>query len=163
MAVLDFLTRKTRFNQALKEVKRIEDTLGRPLKIADVGCGSGVFSDILKERGHQVTGFDQHNCDLEEGIPAVRGEFDLAVSLAVAEHINNWELFLSELSRIADNVILTTPSVYGKPLLDMLGFLRLCDREHILDHKHYLTSQQLRQSGYDPSYFLCGLNQIALR
>jgi len=161
MAVLDFLTKKTRYSQALSELVHVEKIYCRPLQVADVGSGSEEFKKLLEARGHQVKGFDQHNCDLETGIPAKTGEFDLAICLAVAEHIDNWPLLLKELNRVADNTIMTTPSVFGKPVLDLLAALRLCDREHIKDHKHYLTRQDLEKAGYKTEYFLFGLNQKA--
>jgi len=50
---------------------------------------------------------------------------DLVCSLAVIEHLNSPDNYLSEIKRIlrtGGTCIMTTPSVYGKPVLEFLAY-----------------------------------------
>ena len=166
MAVLDFLTRKTRYSRVLPLVEEVEKRYSRPLKVLDAGGAAGDFHRVLRDRGHRVLVCDvdpiaDKIVDLEKPLPFKDKDFDLAVSLAVVEHLNNWEQFLKELKRVSRNVIITTPTTLGKPVLEMLAFLNLVNREHIKDHKVYLGKNQISAQGYDYSQFLFGLNSVA--
>jgi len=58
-------------------------------------------------------------------------------------------------------LILPFPS-RSKPVLEFLAFLRLINRDHIKDHKHYLDKTQIEFLGFRHKYFLFGLNQICV-
>lgn len=161
MALLDQVIQKMRFRQVLNHVEPIENLYGRALRVVDVGAGRGEFSRLLQARGHQVLGLDTHNCNLEQGLPCADRAYDLAVCIAVVEHLHQWKKLLAELQRVADHVVLTTPSPYGRPVLNFLAFLRLANPAHIADHKHYLSQSDLVAAGYCHKYFQLGLNQVA--
>lgn len=165
MAALDFLTKKTRYYRVLPLVKEVEKKYKRPLKVLDAGGAAGDFYKVLQERGHQVLVCDidpsaDVTVNLEEPLPFNDREFDLAVSLAVVEHLHNWEQFLRELKRVSKNTIITTPTPLGKPVLELLAFFNLVNKGHIRDHKVYLGKDQILGAGYCYSRFLFGLNSI---
>ncbi len=80
----------------------------------------------------------------------------------MVEHLHNWRQALREFRRVARNVVLTTPSIYGMPVLEVLAALRLVNVAHIRDHKHYLRRHEIEAEGYRHQYFLFGLNQVAV-
>ena len=114
----------------------------RALTILDVGCGSGEISAHLAALGHRLSGVDiSHTAisryslrgfrgvvgDLEKGIPAASGAFDLIWCSEVIEHLQNPEFFLSECHRILTpqgQLILSTPNsgYYVYWLLRAVGF-----------------------------------------
>ena len=163
MAVLDFLTKKVRYSAIYPLLEKVEVEYDRPLKVLDAGGAAGDFHKILRERGHDVLVCDIDEkadlvVDFEKSLPFNDNEFDLAVSLAVVEHLYNWNLFLKELKRVSSSVIITTPTPLGKPVLDFLAFLNLVNREHIKDHKYYLRKEDIEGAGYKYETFLFGLN-----
>lgn len=73
---------------------------------------------------------------------------DIVLSLAVIEHLNSPENYLSEIYRIMSPggyAVLTTPSTYGKPVLETLAALRLIAKEEIDDHKIYYNKKTLTE------------------
>ena len=74
----------------------------RPTTVVDVGCGRGIWLKVLRDHGvHSVVGIDGHYvdrsrllipeecfvaCDLSKEIQ-IKGRYDLAVCLEVAEHL----------------------------------------------------------------------------
>ena len=72
---------------------------------------------------------------------------DIASSTAVLEHLENPELFLSEVYSKLNNgwiLILTVPSVWSKPVLEFLAYkLKIIDRFEIEDHKRYYDKKSL--------------------
>jgi SAM-dependent methyltransferase len=88
----------------------------RPLKILDIGCGTGVLVDELTTQGHEVWGLDiseealkfcrmrGHNKRLYRGdatnLPFADCRFDLVTAIGVIEHLDNDEIFLSEVWRV---------------------------------------------------------------
>jgi SAM-dependent methyltransferase len=161
---LDFLIRYLRYQRAISEIKKLERVYGaNPLRVLDAGGGGGAFAHALRKRGHEVTVCDKEGTpavNLEQGIPFPDRSFDLAVSLAVVEHLNNWRLLLDELRRVSDHAMGTTPSLRGKPLLEWLAAHGLVNPGHIADHKHYLSPLELDEAGYQCRTFAFALNQI---
>jgi 2-polyprenyl-3-methyl-5-hydroxy-6-metoxy-1,4-benzoquinol methylase len=114
----------------------------RALTILDVGCGSGEISAHLAALGHRLWGVDiSHTAlskyslrglrgmvgDLEKGIPAAPGAFDLIWCSEVIEHLQNPELLLSECHRLLKpqgQLILSTPNsgYYVYRMLRAAGF-----------------------------------------
>lgn len=94
----------------------------RPRRVADIGCGGGIYSRLLMDRGAEVLSIDGvvpppehsfgvavHRQDLTEPFANVWGEFDLALCLEVAEHIPE-ELcgaFLDNLTRFSATLLLS--------------------------------------------------------
>lgn len=169
MAILDSFTRKTRFSAALRAFRDIEKHYKRPLWVPDAGGGFSTIASLLEPRGHRVIVCDKTTCyerndvlcDLEAGLPFADESFDVVVSLAVVEHLRNWERALGEFRRVGRHVILTTPSIYGQHLLELLLRLRLVHPEQVTDHKQCLTKKTLESFGFHHSYFLLGMNQLA--
>lgn len=166
MAVLDFITKHLRYHKVLPLIKQLEDCYNRPLSILDAGGSAGDFHKILRSRGHNVLVCDldldaDFIWNLENPLPFKDKEFDLSVSLAVVEHLNNYSLFLDELKRVSCNVIVTTPTVRGKYVLELLATLRLVNKSHIDDHKYYLSVDDFIGKGYSYKTFFFGLNSVA--
>lgn len=71
---------------------------------------------------------------------------DIVFSLAVIEHLSNPSLYLSEIKRILKpwwSLIITTPSIYWKPVLEFLAYTWIWTKEEILDHKIYYSKTTL--------------------
>ncbi|MFD1321323.1 class I SAM-dependent methyltransferase [Micromonospora sonneratiae] len=92
------------------------DVRGR--RILDAGCGSGLLSAALRERGAIVTGFDSSPAmvelaarrlgedatllvaDLSEPLPFADGVFDDVVVSLVLHYLEDWTAPLAELRRV---------------------------------------------------------------
>jgi SAM-dependent methyltransferase len=116
---------------------------GAPLRILDVGCGTGLNAQHLAAKGHTVVGidlspvaiekfrqkgFDGSVCDLERdgAAPFSDGSFDLAFASEVIEHIGDTETFLTEIKRLLRPegvLLLSTPNSAFWPyrILSVLG------------------------------------------
>lgn len=113
--------------------------------------------------------------NLNQSIPLAEASVDVALSLAVLEHLDKPEVFLRELYRIVRPggvILLTTPGPTSKPLLEFLAFkLGVIDRHEIADHKQYFSSQTLHNAfvtagflpeNVIPKRFLFGMNNIVI-
>lgn len=100
---------------------------GRPLRVVDVGCGEGWWARAFAERGHDVLGVDgayverraadvlaaagavfvPAELELEGSLSPLPHDFDLALSLEVAEHLppERSESFVRELCGLAPVVV----------------------------------------------------------
>lgn len=167
MALLDFATRKLRYRQLKHTIDRRMDHSAHGKTCLNVGGGYGDAHELLSNLGFEVTTCDVDGscayCDLNARLPYADNSFDLVVCLAVLEHLDDWQNGLRELKRVAKQlVIATTPSVYGKPVLETLAAARMVNKAHIDDHKYYLTRKDLLEHGYEHRYFTLFLNQLAL-
>jgi 2-polyprenyl-3-methyl-5-hydroxy-6-metoxy-1,4-benzoquinol methylase len=99
-------------------------------KILDIGCGSGLFGEILAKKGYKVYGIDVLPCkdeclrkgyidvkesiDVNYGIPYNDEFFDLVFCGEIIEHIWDTTFFLCEVNRVLLNdgyILLTTPNL----------------------------------------------------
>jgi SAM-dependent methyltransferase len=165
-------------------VKRIPKAAG---VIADFGSGydarllvslleSGVAKQGIavdtefKPELSSVLNLSLTTADLNGPITLGDASVDVALSLAVLEHLDKPEVFLRELHRIVRPggvVLLTTPGPTSKPLLEFLAFrLGIIDRHEIADHKQYFSSVMLKEAfvahTVSPKRFLFGMNNIVM-
>lgn len=111
--------------------------------------------------------------NLNEPLPLKDESIDVALSLAVLEHLDRPDVFLQEVHRVlkpGGMVLLTTPGPTSQPLLEFLAFtLHIIDEHEIRDHKHYFSSQELRDAfkgaGFSPEHidartFIFGMNNV---
>lgn len=167
MAILDSVTKSLRYREMISAFKNNFGSNLTGMSCLNVGGGYGYAHDILSDLGLIVTTCDIsgncYYCDLNKKLSFQDNAFDFVVCLAVLEHLDDWQNGLEELKRVCSKgVIATTPSIYGKPVLDALAVLRLVNKEHIDDHKHYLTKNEIEEHGFNHKYFQFKLNQIAL-
>lgn len=120
------------------------DGLDRPLRILDLGCGSGHFSrrlqalyegrgwdvaahilaiDIVLD-GYGVPAVPAQQVDLNRPLPFAEATFDMVVSIEVLEHVAAPYVVLEEIFRIlkpGGRLIFSTPNVAN--ILSRLSFL----------------------------------------
>lgn len=123
---------------------RVEPLLDRPLRILDLGCGSGAFcrqlAGLYRARGwdpaeHLLgidiveTKFDGagvpfRRVDLNHTLPFEDGSFDVVVSIEVLEHVHAPYVLMEELKRIlrpGGTLVFSVPNVAN--VLSRFGFL----------------------------------------
>jgi ubiquinone/menaquinone biosynthesis C-methylase UbiE len=86
-----------------------------PLRILDIGCGTGALMDDLAGRGHEVWGLDISEEALKfcrmrghekvylgdaARLPFADQRFDVVTAIGVIEHLDDDEIFLREVARI---------------------------------------------------------------
>jgi 2-polyprenyl-3-methyl-5-hydroxy-6-metoxy-1,4-benzoquinol methylase len=89
--------------KTLLTVLDIEDTSksldGR--NVIDLGCGDQHLRDAFESRGALYRGIDINECNLEtDNFPIQSESIDVAVSMAVVEHIHDPGHFLAEITRV---------------------------------------------------------------
>jgi glycosyltransferase involved in cell wall biosynthesis len=125
-----------------------------PVRVLDLGCGTGELGAMLRAYGHEVVGVDRTECegvrrhldafvlaDLAEGVPdEVGGEFDVVVAADVLEHLREPGLLLESIrARLAPggSVIACVPNFghwYPRARVALGRFDY--DRRGILDRDH---------------------------
>jgi 2-polyprenyl-3-methyl-5-hydroxy-6-metoxy-1,4-benzoquinol methylase len=125
-----------------------------PGKVLDVGCSGGLLGELLRDRGHHVTGVDYIEipgvekrvdefiqADLEQGLPeAVGTGYDLAVAADVLEHLRNGDALLRDMgSRLTEGgrIIISVPNFghWYPRARTVLGIFDY-DQRGILDKTH---------------------------
>jgi len=117
-------------------------------KCLDIGFGSAVYTNYLKELGHSVIGIDSEPEFVKQAqksypkikfvlgsiykLPFKNREFDTAIIFDILEHVNDKKA-LKEISRVAKRVIITVPHKNQKILL-----------QYALAHAHSLSKSHLR-------------------
>ena len=125
------------------------------------------------ERLSSIDRLSRVTANLNEPLPMEDQSVDVALSLAVLEHLDRPEVFGREVCRVlrpGGVLLLTTPGPTSKPLLEFLAFrLHIIDEHEIADHKHYFSSAELielfAKSGFkreniSAQTFLFGMNNI---
>ncbi|NTW29654.1 MAG: class I SAM-dependent methyltransferase [Candidatus Moranbacteria bacterium] len=151
--------------------------------VLDVGCGyrgellrslgpriaSGSGIDISVDDSASSSNIELVEGDLSCGLPFSDAMFDVAVSLANIEHLENPESVVREIFRVLRHggvLLLTTPTKASKPVLEFLAYtLHIISEREIRDHKHYFSGDELgricRECGFSEwSYktFQFGIN-----
>lgn len=130
-------------------------TFFNPGRVADVGCGRGTWLKAFSEQGaHTVVGFDgswnSHQnmvvnqiefipCDLNSKLRYEGQRFDLALSLEVAEHVEeaSSDTFVENLVGLAD-VVLFSAAYSGQG-----------GTSHVNEQPHSYWAAKFAASGYD--------------
>jgi len=133
-----------------------------------IAYGIGVDLSVNQDIANSKIKLIEHN--LNEDLPFEGEGFDIVISLANLEHLNNPTQVLKEAQRVlkpGGTLLLTAPSVYGRPVLEFLTFLRLISQWEIQDHKNYFNKKLLleycKQAGFskcDHKYFQLGMNNF---
>jgi len=126
-------------------------------KILDVGCGSGIWTDFLTNKGFEVTGIDfvseliQKAKKVRKGkfieaqaekLPFADKSFDAVLLINILEHVDDDHQVLKEAGRIGKRVVVNVPQQTPK-LLFQRGLLY----KHHIDrsHQRVYTKSSLRQ------------------
>ncbi|HEX8095801.1 methyltransferase domain-containing protein [Jatrophihabitans sp.] len=136
-----------------------------PGRVLDLGCSGAKLSELMRQRGHHVTGVDSVEIpgarerldsfclgDLEYGIPHSAGTgFDVVVAADVIEHVRDPEKLLRDMAHVlapGGVIIISTPNFgywysRGRAALGTFDY----DRRGILDQTHlrFFTRSSLRR------------------
>lgn len=148
-------------------------------KILDLGCGSGVLLDRLREKfpNNEFIGCDYSTnvlkytlkkgfktkvCDFSERLPFKTNKIDIAITNCVIAHIFDTGFFLAEVRRIlklGGIFILTTPNFNS--IRDMFRYIILGKTPTEIDHEHIrlfnpkLLERKLNDAGFRVSAWKC--------
>ena len=130
------------------------------------------FGGNKGELGQFVTG--HYQCVNYDHSVIENRKVDTIVSLATIEHLEVTEVyevftkFQSVLNRDG-RLLLTTPTLSSKPVLELMAFLGITDKANIDEHKHYWTRDELDELGQRTGFFMIehiqfqfGFNQLAI-
>jgi SAM-dependent methyltransferase len=168
--LLEPIARWFRFHHGLAELSK-----DRPLSVADLGCGPKMrFYHAAKKSGISFSRYFGVDPLLDEALlkdlsPEIElvkaplitsialpdASVDFCVSFAFMEHIDHPAEILNDSIRIVKpggKVILTTPSVWSKPVLEFLSFkLKIISPREIEEHKTYFTRELLESMTQPPN------------
>lgn len=116
---------KRGYEERLEAFPKILEKVSGVKTILDVGCGPGVYAEMLNEEGYDVTGVDYAQAALEKArkrvpearfvladgyrLPYERDSFDLVISIGALQCLKDHRAFTRELGRVAKKaVILST-------------------------------------------------------
>jgi len=131
--------------------------------ITDLGCGfegkllkdlsahvkKGVGVDINVNSANLPGNITLIPYDLEKKLSLKDNTFDVVLSTAVIEHLNNPNILISEAYRILKKngfLLITTPNARYSFILESLAYLKLISKEEIKDHKRYYNQKSLHQA-----------------
>ena len=114
-----------------KKLGAFEEHLPPRSEIIDIGCGNGLVTHELREKGHDVTPVDIAKLSYSKKvspvvyngkhIPFKSKSFNFALLLTVLHHTENPEKLLKEAARVAGNVIIIE-DVYNNTFQKHLTF-----------------------------------------
>ena len=127
---------RTQYGTVLKYVEQLKPDL-----ILDYGCGEGVLSTLIAERGFKVIGIDISKPNISvakrvarekglainfligdgENLPFKSKAFDLVIASHVLEHLPDIKQGFKELKRVTDRAIVSVPTCLGLSSFSILG------------------------------------------
>jgi len=155
-------------------------------RLLDLGCGydtkllkkcyhkisSGIGIDITVDKSFSDDKIRLLSHNLNSPLLFPENEFDAITSLAILEHLDEPGKALEEMFRVLKPggvLLLTTPSVSGKPVLEFLTFVGLVSQQEVRDHKNYFDKKTLleycEKTGFSSckhKYFQLGMNNFLL-
>lgn len=179
--ILEKFLQELRFRKVVPFVKNKD-------KVLDLGCGyKGTLLKKLSPKIDEGLGVDisvtnkivAHNISLipeEKGrVPIPSNHFDIVVSLAVIEHLDNPLSILKTAYKSlkkGGTLLITTPAPVAKPILEFLAYkVGVVSKQEIKDHKKYYDKEEIKilfkNAGFNVreieiKHFLLGLNTLAL-
>lgn len=167
--VISFLDsiRIKNFNKILDKIAMGQ--VKKPLRILDIGCASGLFIKIAKERGHIVTGIEPNSImakvAADKGFNVINGyfpvaipptiKFDVIIFNDVFEHIpdvndvlHHCNIFLNDTGALVINLPNSSGTLFRlAKILAMAGVMgpwrRLWQVMFYTPHVHYFNSNSL--------------------
>lgn len=126
------------YQDRMQEALRLLEHEGRrPMRVLEVGCGAGVYSDLLQARGHEVFACDialemaqktrerigaRTVVSVGEKLPFGPETFDAVVALGVISYAADPEVFIGSLARVLrPGGVLIISSVNQRLLLPRLS------------------------------------------
>ena len=179
--ILEKFLQKLRFQKVIPFVKNRD-------RVLDLGCGyKGALLKKISPKIEDGLGVDISvtNKKIANNITLVsnkkgniyipQNHFDLAISLAVIEHLNNPLDLVKKVYKSlkkGGTLLITTPSPTAKPILEFLAYkVGVISKQEIKDHKKYYNKEKIRillknagfnMRGIKIEYFLLGLNTLAI-
>lgn len=149
-------------------LQRCRFRIARPYLAGDVLDFGGNRGELgkLVEGKYIVVNYDHSVMD--------NARVDTIVTLAVIEHIPCHEVFeifqkFKKILKKGGKIVLTTPTIIAKPVLIILGFLRIIDKRNITEHKHYWSKKEIYDLASTTGFvvkeyrkFQLGFNQFAV-
>jgi len=133
-------------------------------QVLDAGCSTGAYVSYLCEHGYDAYGFDllpdEKWCGKYESrfvigdicnIPFNNNSFDTILAFEVLEHVENIDLALKELYRVArKNIIISVPNCSQPKIFQKSGmaFHHWVDRTHKQVFTELILRNKLHQSGF---------------
>ena len=146
---------KLRFQKVIKSIppgSRVLDLgcgfNGKLLKKIEEKISLGVGIDISVNSQNKSSKIKLIAHDLNYPLPFPENEFDVVTSLANLEHLESPQKSLEEIFRVLKPggiLLLTTPTLFAKPILECLAFFRIISKKEIQDHKNYFTKNILKR------------------
>lgn len=144
----------------LLRIRKVKKYIPYGARLLDLGCGfDGNFLRSIKNHISLGVGVDKKiECKSSDNLFFIKSSFDdldligqrsfdCVTLLAVIEHLDNPEEFITRISLFVKQggiFIITTPTPCAKPVLNFLSFrLGVVSREEIGDHKRYFGKRDL--------------------
>lgn len=133
-------------------------------KILDIGCGSGIWTDFLTNKGFEVAGIDfvsefiQKAKKVRKGkfieaqaekLPFADKSFDTVLLINVLEHVDDDHQVLKEAGRVGKRVVINVPQQTPKPLFQRgLLYKHYIDRSHQRVYSKKSLRQLFKKAGF---------------
>ncbi len=158
------LITKKLINNFYSKLGKILNTFACDEKVLEVGCGAGESSrkirESIKKNCFEVSDYDERyvkllkseNLDFEVTVESVYSlkrkdkEFDRVIMLEVLEHLENIDLALEELFRVAKkSVIISVPNEPLWRILNMFRFKYLLHLGNTPGHINHFSEKSLKR------------------